>query len=160
MVRAFLISSSCPETFWGEVALTDVYTISHILSPVIGNISPFERLYNHPLDYHILKVFGSGCFVLLQPHEYTKLEPQARLCCFLGYGTKHKCYCNWDPLSKCLRISRHVTFWEHKMFSTISSFQVTETPTPFFISPNVSLFPDDIIADESSFSLSQSHDLF
>ena len=42
------------------------------------------------------------------------------------------------------------------MFSTISSFQVTNTPTPLFTNPNVSLFPDDIFADDSSSSLSQS----
>ena len=26
-VRAFLLSASCPERFWGEAALTDVYTM-------------------------------------------------------------------------------------------------------------------------------------
>ena len=105
---------------------------------------------------HMFKVFGSACFVLLQPHEYTKLEPRARLCYFLGYGIKHKGYRCWDPLSKCLRISRHVTFWEHKMFSTISSFQVTNTLTPLFTNPSVSLFPNDIFAYDSSSSLGQS----
>ena len=64
---------SPPEIFWGEAALTTVYTINHIPSPIIGNISPFERLHNHPLDSNMLKVFASTCFVLLQPHEYTKL---------------------------------------------------------------------------------------
>ena len=68
---------------------------------------------------------------------------------------KYKGYHCWDSLSSRLRISRHVTFWEHKIFSTISSFQVTETLTPLFINPNVSLFPNDILADGSFSSLSQ-----
>ena len=72
-IRAFLISSSCPEILWGEAALTAVYTINHIPSPIIGNVSPFERLRNHPPNYHMLKMVGNACFVLLQPHEYTKL---------------------------------------------------------------------------------------
>ncbi|KAK4384587.1 Retrovirus-related Pol polyprotein from transposon TNT 1-94 [Sesamum angolense] len=59
-------------------------------------------------DYHMLKVFGSACFVLLQPHEYTKLESRERICCFLGYGIEHKGYRYWDPISKRLRMSRHV----------------------------------------------------
>ena len=103
----------------------------------------------------MLKVFGSSCFVLLQSHEYTKLESRARLCCFLGYDIEHKGYHYWDPLSKHLQISRHVTFWEHKMFSTISSFWVDETPTPLFTNPNISLFPNEIFTNDSSSSLTQ-----
>ena len=76
-VRAFLISSFCPESFWGEDALTTVYIINRIPSPIIGNVSPFEHLHNHPSNYHLLKVFGSACFVLLKPHEYKKLELRA-----------------------------------------------------------------------------------
>ena len=34
-VRAFLIFSSCPEIFWGEAALTAVYTINNFLSLVM-----------------------------------------------------------------------------------------------------------------------------
>ena len=60
--------------------------------------------------YHILKVFSSTCFVLLLLNEYTKSKPWARLCCFLGYGIEHKGYRCWDPISKRLWISRHVTF--------------------------------------------------
>ncbi|XP_010265970.1 PREDICTED: uncharacterized protein LOC104603606 [Nelumbo nucifera] len=146
IVRAFLISSSCPERFWGEAALTVVYTINRIPSPVIGNISPYERLYGHCPDYQSLRVFGCTCFVLLQPHEYTKLEPKARLCCFLRYGIEHKGYWCWDPLSQRLRISRHVTFWEHKMFSSLSPFRVTTASSYFFTDPTISLFPEDLPA--------------
>ena len=42
------------------------------------------------------------------------------------------------------------------MFSAISSFQIEETPTPFFTNPNISLFPDDIFTDDNSSSLRQS----
>ncbi|KAL0549063.1 hypothetical protein IC582_013543 [Cucumis melo] len=84
-VRALLLSASCPDKFWGEVALTSVYTINRLPSSVLQNISPFERLYGTPPNYSNLKTFGCACFVLLHPHEHTKLEPCARLCCFLGY---------------------------------------------------------------------------
>ncbi|KAL0561212.1 hypothetical protein IC582_001634 [Cucumis melo] len=121
-IRAQLLSGSCPEKFWGEAVLTSVYVINRLPSQVIHNISPFERLYGTLPSYSHLKVFGCACFVLLHPHEHTKLEPRARLCCFLGYGTKHKGFRCWDPISQRLRISRHVTFWEHRMFSSLSSF--------------------------------------
>uniref|UniRef100_A0A2N9IBP6 Reverse transcriptase Ty1/copia-type domain-containing protein n=1 Tax=Fagus sylvatica TaxID=28930 RepID=A0A2N9IBP6_FAGSY len=89
-VRAFLISASCPERFWGEAALTAVYTINRLPSSALQNVTPFERLYGTPASYSSLRVFGCACFVLLQPHEHSKLEPRSRLCCFLGYGIEHK----------------------------------------------------------------------
>ena len=142
-VRALLTSASCPEQFWGEAALTAIYTMNRVPSPNTNNQSPYERLYNHPPDYSTLKVFGSACFVLLQPHERTKLESRARLCCFLGYGIEHKGYRCWDPSSKRLRVSRHVVFWEHKMFSSMSQFHLSPSSTPFlFTDPSVDLFPD------------------
>ncbi|GKV29674.1 hypothetical protein SLEP1_g38579 [Rubroshorea leprosula] len=91
-VRALFISSSCPERFWGEAALTAVYLINHIPSSVLNNQSPYERLYGILPTYNLLKVFGCACFVLLPPHEHNKLEPRARLCCFLGYGITQKGY--------------------------------------------------------------------
>ncbi|KAL9255584.1 Retrovirus-related Pol polyprotein from transposon RE1-like protein [Drosera capensis] len=58
---------------------------------------------------------------MLQPHERTKLKPRSRLCCFLGYGFEHKGYrCN-DPISKSLRVSWLVIFWEHKSFFSPSN---------------------------------------
>ncbi|KAA0025466.1 Retrovirus-related Pol polyprotein from transposon TNT 1-94 [Cucumis melo var. makuwa] len=141
-VRALLLSASCPEKFWGEAALTSVYTINRLPSSVLQNISPFERLYGTPPNYSNLKVFGCACFVLLQPHEHTKLEPRARLCCFLGYDTEHKGFRCWDPLSNRLRISRHVTFWEHTMFSRLSSFHASfSSPQSFFTDTSIDLFP-------------------
>ncbi|GKV43766.1 hypothetical protein SLEP1_g51018 [Rubroshorea leprosula] len=44
-VRALLISSSCPEQFWGEAALTAAYLINRIPSSVLNNQSPYERLH-------------------------------------------------------------------------------------------------------------------
>lgn len=141
-VRALLISSSCPEYFWGEAALTAVHNINMIPSPIIANKSPHERLFGTPPKYDSLRVFGCVCFVLLQPHEHTKLEPRARLCCFLGYGSAHKGYKCWDPISQRIRVSRHVVFWEHKMFASISSFTTSHT-TSYFTDPSIDLFPDD-----------------
>jgi hypothetical protein len=142
--RALLISSSCPENFWGEAALTAVYTINRVPTPIIGNLSPYEKLYGTAPDYHHLRVFGCACFVLLQKHEHTKLEPRSRLCCFLGYGIEHKGYRCWDPVSKRLRISRHVVFWEHQMFSSLSKFYLPPiSTTPYFTNSSIDIFSDE-----------------
>ena len=102
-------------------------------------------MYGTVPNYNSLRVFGCACFVLLQPHERTKLEPRARLCCFLGYGIEHKGYRCWDPSSKRLRISRHVIFWEHKMFSSLSPFHLSpHSSPPYFTDSSIDLFPDDV----------------
>ncbi|KAJ9535141.1 hypothetical protein OSB04_un001781 [Centaurea solstitialis] len=83
--------------------------------------------------YDLFKVWGCACFVQLQPHEHTKLKPRARLCHFLRYGIEHKGYRCRDPISKCLRISRHVTFWEHVPFYAMPNSESSiNSTTPFF----------------------------
>jgi len=81
--------------------------------------------------------------VLLQPHEYTKLEPKAQLCCFLGYGIEHEGYRWWDPISKCVRVSYHVVFWKNKMFSALFDFHISSPMTQFFTNSLCDLFLDD-----------------
>nr|XP_025702499.1 uncharacterized protein LOC112803201 [Arachis hypogaea] len=57
------------------------------------------------------------------------------------FGCGYRC---WDPVSRRIRISRHVVFWEHHMFSSFSSFEsIPSTQSPFFTNPNVDLFPSD-----------------
>uniref|UniRef100_A0A2N9HUB6 Integrase catalytic domain-containing protein n=1 Tax=Fagus sylvatica TaxID=28930 RepID=A0A2N9HUB6_FAGSY len=121
-VRALTNAASTPVSFWGEAALTAVYTINRCPSPVIQNTTPYERLFGIAPNYSLLKVFGCVYFVLLQPHERTKLQPRSQLCCFLGYGLEEKGYRCYDPVTKRLRVSRHVVFWEHKMFYSLPSF--------------------------------------
>ena len=59
--------------FWGEATLHAVHVINHIPSPIIQNPTPYKGLFGSPPDYHHLCSFGFACFVLLQPHEHTKL---------------------------------------------------------------------------------------
>ncbi|TYK18485.1 putative mitochondrial protein [Cucumis melo var. makuwa] len=132
-----LVQCSCPHTSQQNGRVEHKHC--HILD---SNISLFEKLYGTPPNYSNLKTFGCACFVLLHPREHTKLEPRARLYCFLGYGTEHKGFRCWDPLSNRLRISRHVTFWEHTKFSRLSSFHTSfSSPQPFFTDTSIDLFP-------------------
>uniref|UniRef100_A0A2N9EL95 Reverse transcriptase Ty1/copia-type domain-containing protein n=1 Tax=Fagus sylvatica TaxID=28930 RepID=A0A2N9EL95_FAGSY len=124
----------------GEAALTAVYTINRCPSPVIQNTTPYERLFGTAPNYSLLKVFGCVCFVLLQPHERTKLQPRSQLCCFLGYGLEEKGYRCYDPVAKRLRVSRHVVFWEHKMFYSLPLFSAGNSDSQADPLPN--LFPE------------------
>ena len=131
-VRALVISSSCPEPFWGEATLIAVHAINRISSPTIENKSPYEQLHGVIPNYGFARVFGSACFVMLQPYKWSKLEPRTRLCCFVAYGVEHKGYRCWDPISKEHHISRHVVIWEHKMSSSLSAFETSKKWIPLF----------------------------
>ena len=91
-ICALLLSVKVLAAFWGEAALHVVHTINRILSPVIQNQTSYKHLFGSLPNYHHFRSFGSACFVLVQSHEHNKLEPQSRLCCFLGYGETQKVY--------------------------------------------------------------------
>ena len=86
VVCATTIATSTPSQFWGEAALTVVYTINRCPSPVVQNQTPYDMLFGSSPSYDLLRVFGCVCFVLLQDHERNKLQSRSHLCCFLGYG--------------------------------------------------------------------------
>ena len=96
-------------------------------------------LFGYSPSYDLLRVFGCVCFVLLHDHERNKLQSRSRLCCFLGYGIGQKGYRFYDPISKHIRVSWHVVFWEHKMFYQLPHAPVSLIPS---IYPLPDLFPE------------------
>ena len=110
VVRATTIAASIPSQFWGEAALTAVYTINRCPFPIVQNQTPYDLLFGSYPSYDLLRVFGCVCFVLLQDHERNKLQSRSRLCCFLGYEISQKGYRCYDPIRKCLRVSLQVVF--------------------------------------------------
>jgi hypothetical protein len=140
-VQALLISASLPECFWGEADIIAVYTINRVPSPTIHNQTPYEQLNGSTPNYFLLKIFGCIYFVTLPAYERTKLESRSHLCCFLGYGLTQKRYRYYDPVTRRLRISHHVEFWEHKMFTSQMQFSASSsTHAPVFTEPSIILF--------------------
>ena len=148
VVRATTIAASTPSQFWGEVALTAIYTINWCPFPIVQNQTPYDILFGSSPSYDLLRVFGCVYFVLLHDHERNKLQSRSRLCCFLGYGIGKKGYRCYDPISKRLRVSRHVVFYEHKMF-----YQLPHVPVS--IIPSINPLPN-LFLEESPTSLSES----
>ena len=148
VVRATTIATSNPSQFWGGAALTIIYTINRCPFPIVQNQTPYNLLFGSSPSYDLLRVFGCVCFVLLHDHERNKLQSRSHLCCFLGYGIGQKGYRCYDPIRKHLRVSRHVVFWEHKMF-----YQLPHVPVSLI--PSIDPLPD-LFLEESPTSLSKS----
>ena len=112
-------------SFGGKLLIIVVYTINRCPSPIVQNQTPYDMLFGSSPSYDLLRVFGCVCFVILRDHERNKLQSRSHLCCFLGYGIGQKCYRCYDPISKRLRVSWHVVFWEHKMFYKLPHVHVS-----------------------------------
>ena len=73
VVCATTIAASTSTQFWGEAALTAVYTINRCPSPIIQNQTPYDLLFGSSPSYDSLRVFGCVYVVFLQDHERNKL---------------------------------------------------------------------------------------
>jgi hypothetical protein len=154
--RAMMIASSLPPHFWAEAISTSVYLINIQPFAALQGGIPLEHLSGRSPDYSTLCLFGCVCYVLLAPHECTKLTAQSIECVFLGYSDEHKGYRCWDPVSHRMRISRDVMFDETRPFyprptsstypmEDISFLLFPDTPSPVSIAPPLG----PIIADAS-----------
>lgn len=107
-----LAQAHLPLKFWWNAFQTAVYLINRLHSPVLHNVSPFQKLFNQKPDYSSLRTFGCACYSVLRPYNRHKFEFRAERCIFIGYNSHHKGY-------QCLHssgrvyISNHVTFDEN-----------------------------------------------
>ena len=143
--RALLLSSAVPPHFWAEAVSTAVYLINMQPSVALKGGIPVDHLGDGPADYSGLRLFGCACFVLLHPHERTKLTAQSVECVFLGYSLEHKGYRCWDPIARRVRISKDVTFDESRSFyphhSSTATTESLVDPLSFLTLPDYPLSP-------------------
>ena len=84
VVRATTIAASTPSQFWGEAALTAVYTINQCPFPIIQNQTPYDLLVGSSPSYDLLRVFGCVCFVLFKIMKETNFSLVLVCLVFLG----------------------------------------------------------------------------
>jgi hypothetical protein len=101
-----------PLPFWGECVLSAVHIINQIPTPILSNISPFEKLFHNPHSLSHFRVFGYLCFVSTSSHHRTKFASRAKPCIFIGYPFGIKGYKVFDLHSKSILVSRDVIFHE------------------------------------------------
>lgn len=137
--------SSMPLKYWDYAFQTAIYLINRLPTPLLGNLSPMEKLLGKSPDYKSLRVFGCACYPFTRPMNQNKLQFRSIKSVFLGYSSKHKRYLCLTSNGKVL-VSRHVVFNEsefpfavgfpHPSSSSVLSSSSTTSPlssyVPFF----------------------------
>jgi hypothetical protein len=78
-----IITASLPPNFLVEAVSVSTYLINIQPSTNLQGGIPLERLTSRSPDYSALRLFGCICYVLLAPHECTRLIVQSVECVFL-----------------------------------------------------------------------------
>lgn len=105
--------ANLPLKFWGDCVLTATYLISRIPSPLLNDLTPYEKFLGHSLVYSHQKVFGCLCYASTLSRNRTKFDPKAKACVFFGYPHGTKGYKLYDLSSKTCFLSRDVVFKEN-----------------------------------------------
>ena len=140
MVRTMLIESNLDQRFWGEAISTAVYLRNRSPTKAVTGMTPFEALYGTKPNVGHLRAFGCASYPLIMKDERKKLDPVAKRCVLVGYGTEVKGYRLYDPsrVGKVL-YSRDVKFNEkefglEKEAGAVELFDCVEldvlSPTP------------------------------
>ena len=74
MVQIFILESFVHSQFWCETLSSIVHLINILPSFLVNHVSPYTRLFGHPLYYYNnLCIFSYVCGVHFLTREHTKL---------------------------------------------------------------------------------------
>lgn len=118
MGLSLLAQSHLSSIFWVDAFVTSVFIINWLPSSVLGDVSPFFKLFKKGPDYSLFRSFGCSCFPLLRPYSTNKLMFRSKHCIFLGYSSNQRGYRCLDPMSCKVYVSRHVVFDESRFPAT------------------------------------------
>ena len=111
-VRAMLADAGLPKRFWAEALSTAVYLRNR--SPTVAvEVTPFEAWTGKKPQVEHLRIFGCIAYAHVAKDERQKLDPKAKKCIFLGYGTETKGYRLYNPAHQKVFYSRDVLFNEN-----------------------------------------------
>ena len=111
-VRSMLSDARLPHSFWAEALSTAVYLRNRSPTTAVNGMTPYQAWTGEKPRVSHLRVFGCAAYAHVPKDERQKLDPKARKCIFLGYGTETKGYRLYDPERRRVFHSRDVLFNE------------------------------------------------
>ncbi|XP_048609075.1 uncharacterized protein LOC106356373 isoform X1 [Brassica napus] len=142
IARALRFQAHMPIEYWGECVLAAGHIINRTPSALLGNKTPFEKLYGSAPSYKHLRVFGCLAYAHNLDHKGDKFTSRSSRCVFLGYPYGKKGWRLYDIDRKLIFNSRDVVFREKNFpFQTMLS---DSTSAPAIVnSPVLSGFSED-----------------
>ena len=83
--RTMLLEARLPEQFWVDAVATAVYILNRSPTKALTGNTPIEAWFGCRPNLSHLRRFGCDAYLHVPDAQRTKLKPNARLCCFLGY---------------------------------------------------------------------------
>ena len=111
-VRTMLADSRLPHRFWAEALSTAAYLVNRSPTRTLDGKTPFEAWYGKKPNVNHLRVFGCCAYTHVPKDERKKLDPKAKKCTLLGYGTSRKGYRLYDWKTSSIIHSRDAVFNE------------------------------------------------
>ena len=123
--RCMRIQFGLPKAFWAEAINTTTYLINRGPSVPLNYQLPEEVWSGKEVKLSHLRIFGCVSYILTDSNSRDKLDPKARKCYFIGYGSDMYGYRFWDDQTKKVIRSRNVTFNENLFYKDKFSAEST-----------------------------------
>ena len=94
-VRTMLADAKLPQKFWAEALSTAAYLRNRSPTKAV-EMTPFKAWTGEKPNVAHLRAFGCLTYAHIAKDEQQKLDPKAKKCILLGYGTETKGYRLYD----------------------------------------------------------------
>lgn len=130
MARCMLLSSSLPESLWGEAINTSVYLRNRSPTNLL-HCTPYEAWSRRKPSVNHLRVFGCKAVVLDKRIGKSKFAPKGIECVMVGYSTESNAYRVYNPANRTILKSRDIKFIEKSAnpFSSSNEYTIVEANT-------------------------------
>ena len=91
-VKSVLADAKLPQRFWAEALSTAVFLHNWSPMKVVKGTTPFEAWTAQKPKVSHLRAFRCAAYAHIPKDERQNLDPKARKCIFLGYGSETKGY--------------------------------------------------------------------
>jgi hypothetical protein len=93
--------------FWGEAVSTAVFLLNRAPTKSLAGMTPYEAWHGRKPAVHYLRTFGCLAYVKEQGN-LRKLDEHSSPAVFIGYEEGVKAYRLLDPVTRRIRIARHL----------------------------------------------------
>jgi hypothetical protein len=112
MARTMLDEYKTSDRFWAEAINTACYAINRLYLHRILKKTSYELLTGKKLMFHIFRVFGSKCFILVKRGRKSKFAPKAVEGFLLCYDSNTRAYRVFNKSTGLVEVSYDIVFDE------------------------------------------------